>query len=146
MSKYHYLEHRFSVSVSDWLDIGDEQVENESSWDCDHDLAEEHDDWADTSHDSESERVGPGEFEPVFGSIAEVLSSDGDRDVSLGVDELDDALHTGQTALNALQNVLHALGVLSLGLSLEKLDHQLEELHDSQDKRPESKTSPVVTE
>jgi hypothetical protein len=69
-------------------------------------------------------------------------------DVGLGVDKLDDALNTGQTALNALDHVLHALIGSSAGicLSLEEFNHQLNELHNGEKQGPESQTSPMVSE
>ena len=97
-----------------------------------------------STNDSISERVGPGEFEPILSSIAEVFASKCNLNVCLGVDEFDDTFNAGKTALDAFDDVLHTFSSFSIGLTFEKFDHELNELNNGEEERSEGKTSPMV--
>jgi hypothetical protein len=134
--------------LPDRADVGDEQVEAAGSEARDHQLAQEHDHAAHSADHCVPQGIGPGEFEAVLGGVAEVLAADGDLDVGLRVDELDDALHAGEEALEALDDVLEALVALSLRLRLplHHLHHHLQELHDRQEQGAEGQTAEVESE
>lgn len=127
------------VVLPDGGDVGDQQVETAGSQGSDHQLAQEHDDASHSTHDGIAEGVGPCQLKSVLGGITEVLAPDGDLDVGLGVDELDDALHAGQEALQASDDVFEALvGLpLGLGLALDDFHHHLQELDDGEEQGTE---------
>jgi hypothetical protein len=127
------------VVLPDGGDVGDQQVEPTRSQSGDHQLADEHDHSSHAAHHRIPQGVGPCQLKSVLGGIAEVLAPDGDLDVGLGVDELDDAFHTGQEALQASDDILEALVGLSLGLglALDHFHHHLQELDDSEEEGTE---------
>ena len=96
-----------------------------------HDFANEHDDRANSTHHGKPHHIGPGQVKAVFGSVAEVLATDGNLNVGLGVDEPYDALDAAQAALDALCRVLQTAVVSPTRLSLlfEELHYQLKELY-----------------
>lgn len=123
------------VVLADGGDVGDQHVETACSQSSDHQLAQEHDDSSHSTDHGIADGVGPSQLESVLSSIAEVLAPDGDLDVGLGVDELDDTLHTGEEALQASDDILETLVGLSLcfGLSLHDFHHHLQELNNSEE-------------
>jgi len=124
-------------------DVGDENVEPAGCQACNHHLSDEHNDSSHSADDGVTHGIRPGQLEAVLGSIAEVLAPDGDLDIGLGVDKPDDALHAGQEALQALDDVLEAFVALALrlGLPLHHLNQHLQELHNRQQKSTEGETA-----
>ena len=135
----------FGVIDADGFDVGDEQVENEGCGGGDDKFAEEHDNPADSTDYGEPQRVGPYQFKPVFGGVAEIFASQGDLDVCLGVDELDDAFDTGKAALDTFQHIFHALISRAFRLSFEQFHHHLQELDNSHEQRTEGEGTPMVS-
>ena len=129
--------------MPDRTDIGDQHVETARRQARDHHLSDEHNHSTHSPHDGIAHGVGPSQLKTVLGSIAEVLAPDSDLDIGLGVDKLDDALHAGQEALQALDDILEAFVALTLrlGLSLHHLHQHLQELHYRQKKSTEGETA-----
>ena len=116
---------------------------------CDHDSADEHDEFPHSSHNQVPDAVAPHNLEPVLGGHAEVLAPQSNLNVGGLVDELHDPLHAGQAAAQAVDQVLKTLvlvGTCLLSLLLEQLHAQLEELDEGQDEGPKGQTAKVVPE
>ena len=124
-------------------DVGDQDVETARCQTSYHHLSDEHNDSSHSADHGVTQGIRPGQLKAVLGSIAEVLAPDSDLDIGLGVDKLDDALHAGQEALQAPDDVLEAFVALALrlGLPLHHLNHHLQELHNRQQKSSEGETA-----
>lgn len=136
------------VVLSDGRNVGDQQVETTSSQSCNHQFTQEHNDCTHATYNGISEGIGPSKFETVLSGIAEILASNGNLDVGLSVDELDDTLNTGEEALQAFDDILEALVrlTLSFGLTLDYFYHHLQELHDGEEQCTEGQTTKMEPE
>lgn len=135
--------------VLDGLDECDEDIEASCGARCDHYPPDEHHDASHSSHNQIPHAIAPHDLESVFGGHAEVLASEGDLDVSCLVDELNNSLHAGQTAPQAVDDILETLvlvGASLFSLFLEHFQHHLQKLNNSQDERPEGQAPEVISE
>eukprot|EP00276_Gloeochaete_wittrockiana_P002854 CAMPEP_0184674480 /NCGR_PEP_ID=MMETSP0308-20130426/87177_1 /TAXON_ID=38269 /ORGANISM="Gloeochaete witrockiana, Strain SAG 46.84" /LENGTH=283 /DNA_ID=CAMNT_0027122085 /DNA_START=912 /DNA_END=1763 /DNA_ORIENTATION=+ len=107
-------------------------------------LAQEHEHVAHNGNGRHAEDVAQHQFKPLFGRLAEPIAVDGDLDVGVAIEELNELVEAPHTALAAAQHELeHAVGGV-LGAALDVGQDGAEELDEGDDEGAEGHGAEAV--